>query len=84
MPDGGEAYVEAAVALVRLVFDAGLVRIDEIVLAEFVGREVRHDNVGACEDGFLATLRVDGLVGRGRHHIDFGHHQAKDGNHLER
>ena len=81
--DGGEAHIETTVALVGFVFNAGLVGVDEIVLAEFVGREIGHDDVGAGEDGFLAALRVDGLVSSGGHHVDFRHHQAKDGNHLQ-
>ena len=68
---------------IGLVADAGLVGINEVILAELVGREVRHDDVGTSEDGFFAALRVEGLVGRGRHHVDFRHHQAKRGNHLQ-
>ena len=61
-------------ALVRFILYAGLVGVDEVVLAELVGCEVGHDDISASEDGFLASLRVNSLVGGGRHHIDFGHH----------
>ena len=48
-------------AFIRLILDAGLVGIDEIVLSELVGREVGHDNIGTGKDGLFATLWVDGL-----------------------
>ena len=82
--DGRETDVQAGLALVRLVFDAGLVGIDEIALAVFPGREVRHDDIGPSGDGLFPSLRVDGLVRGGRHHVDLGHHDAQDGDHLER
>ena len=84
MADGFHADIEAGVALFGLVAHAGLVRVDEVILAVFIGREVGHDDIGSGCNGFLASQRVDSLVGRGSHHVDFGHHQSQDSYHLER
>ena len=83
MPYRFHAEIEAGLALVGFVFYAGLVRIDEIIFSEFVWCEVRHDNISANHNGFLATERVDSLVGSGCHHVDFRHHQAQNGNHFQ-
>ena len=75
MADGLHADVEAREALLGLVAHAGLVGIDEVVLAVFVGGEVGHDDIGASHDGLFSSHGVNGLVGSGRHHVDFRHHQ---------
>ena len=74
--NSSQSDIEAGMTLVWFIVDTSLVGIDEIVLSKLVGCEVRHDDIGASDDGFLATLWVNGLVGGGSHHIDFRHHQT--------
>ena len=83
MADGRQPDVQAGLALVGRVVDTRLVRIDEVALAVFSGREVRHDDIGPGGDGLFPSLGIDRLVSRRRHHIDFGHQEAEDGDHLE-
>ena len=82
MADGLHAKVKAGLALVGFVFYTGLVGIDEIIFTKFVWCEVRHDDVGTDHDGFFATKRINSLVCSGRHHVDFRHHEAQNGDHL--
>ncbi len=78
-----EAYVQASLALVGRILHAGLVGIEEIVLAILSRGEVRHYYIGSRRYGLFPSPRVYGLVGGRRYHIDPGHHQTGDGYHLQ-
>ena len=83
MADRLHAQIQTAAALLRLVADAGLVGVDEVLFAVLLRRQVGHDDVGAGLDRLFAPLRVERLGRGGGHHVDLGHHQPQGGYHVQ-
>ena len=79
----GDAHAQTGIALLRVFFQTGFSGIELIILAHFLRRDLRHDDIGAELQAFLAPDGIERLQGGGRGDIDVAQREARGGDHQQ-